>query len=129
MATISAEAKPNVLIVDDDVVLCEMLAAHLKSEYRVQCAHTCSEALTRMNARQADVVILDYDLPDGPGLSVVHKLRSCNPHLRVMLISGDPVRAKGDPNFQSAAVKVALSKPFTGERLRHAVENLLAASV
>ena len=82
MATVSAEAKPSVLIVDDDVVLCEMLSEHLKSEYRVQCAHTCGEALTRMNAQQADVVILDYARPDGPGLSVVHQLRSCNPRLR-----------------------------------------------
>ena len=84
MSNVSAKAKLNVLIVDDDVVLCELLSEHLKSEYQVQCAHTCEEALMRMSARQADVVVLDYDLPDGKGLSIVSKLRSCNPRLRTI---------------------------------------------
>lgn len=128
MSTVSAKAKPSVLIVDDDVVLCELLSAHLKNEYRVQCAHTCGEALMRMNERQADVVILDHDLPDGTGLSIVPKLRSCNPHLRAILISGDLDHAKRDPHFQSLEVKAALSKPFTGERLRYAVKDLLETS-
>ena len=128
MTALAMKPRLRVLVVDDDVVLCEMLCESLKSDYAVSPAHSCAEALVKMRQRPADLVILDYKLPDGTGLSLMLKLRSLSPRLRSILISGDLVEAKGDPNFQSAAVGGTLSKPFTGERLRYAIKDLLGSS-
>ena len=128
MTALAMNSRLRVLVVEDDAVLCEMLCENLESEYTVSPAHSCAEALAKMKQQPADVAILDYNLPDGTGLSLMPQLRSLRPHLRSILMSGNLSEATGDPNFQSAAVGGRLSKPFTCERLRYAIKELLGSS-
>jgi DNA-binding response OmpR family regulator len=64
---------PQVLIVEDDVGIATQLVRGLvRGGYRVEHVTTGQEALTRA---QADVVLLDLELPDGDGVAVCRKLR------------------------------------------------------
>jgi PAS domain S-box-containing protein len=63
---------PLVLICDDDVDLVVVLRATLEQRgYRVMTAHRGKEAMDRFDAVAADVMILDWVLPDMTGIKVL----------------------------------------------------------
>lgn len=65
---------PQVLLVDDDLAMCDLLGAYLEhARYRVIKAHDGRRALAL--APEADVLILDLMLPKLDGCEVVRLLR------------------------------------------------------
>ncbi len=83
----------NILIIDDDVVLCEMLLAGIE-----RMGHFSSYALTLEEGIRAarkgswDVIFLDVWLPDGNGLDALPAVRSipCSPEVIIFTGEGDP---------------------------------------
>ena len=62
----------RVLWVDDDYELTRDLAAYLAGEgYTVDCAHDLAEAGRCLAASAYDLVLVDLDLPDGSGFSLI----------------------------------------------------------
>lgn len=67
----------RVLVVDDNVDGCEMLAHLLRlQEYGVQIAHTGPEAIAITQSWRPDVVLLDIGLPGLDGYEVARRLRA-----------------------------------------------------
>jgi DNA-binding response OmpR family regulator len=68
----------TILIVDDDEDLRGALAEQLASgdEFRVIEAGTVAEGLAAARQTQADLILLDVDLPDGDGREAARTLRS-----------------------------------------------------
>ena len=86
----------RVVIVDDHRVLAELLTAALSSSGEVaviESVGTAADAIDRVGAVQPDVVILDYDLPDGDGVSVVASIKAACRTCRVLMLTSytDPV--------------------------------------
>lgn len=83
-----ADGQPvTVLVVDDEPVLAEMVSMALRYEgWNITTAGDGSSAIAAAR-RQPDVVVLDVMLPDMSGLDVLHKLRSENPGLPVLLLT------------------------------------------
>ena len=78
---------PTVLVVDDEQLIRWSLTERLSREgYRVIEAATASEALAR-SEDGVDLVLLDYRLPDGDGLSVLKKLKERDPDTLVILLT------------------------------------------
>jgi DNA-binding NtrC family response regulator len=76
-----------ILVVDDNRPLAENLAEALTGRgYRAAVCTSAAEALAHGN--EVGVAIVDYRLPDATGLDVAEQLRSRNPGLRFLLVSG-----------------------------------------
>ncbi|MGB3736548.1 MAG: response regulator transcription factor [Ilumatobacter sp.] len=86
----------RVVIVDDHRVLAELLTAALSMSDEVaviESVGTATEAIVRVGALQPDVVVLDYDLPDGDGVSAVASIKDACTTCRVLMLTSytDPV--------------------------------------
>jgi PAS domain S-box-containing protein len=77
---------PLVLICDDDVDLVVVLRATLEQRgYRVMTAHRGKEAMDRFDAVGADVMILDWVLPDMTGLKVLRHMNRKTPVPKIIV--------------------------------------------
>jgi len=70
---------PNILLIDDDIELCEMLTEYLESEsFAVTAVHDGKSGLSTARAtnnNNFDVIVLDVMLPEMDGFSVLRELR------------------------------------------------------
>ena len=67
----------RILLVDDNAELRSMLLKAMEKEgYKnVSAAGSCREAMTRLRLSGADFIILDINLPDGDGFSLMEEIR------------------------------------------------------
>lgn len=79
----------RLLLVDDDEVLCAVLAPALaRRGFEVFTAHhyaTALEAATRHAPRYA---VVDMKFPGGSGLALVQRLMALNPSMRILVLTG-----------------------------------------
>ena len=81
----------NILLIDDDVELCEMLAEYLESEsFVVSMVHDGRSGMAQAKAENYDAIILDVMLPEMDGFSVLKELRK---HISTPVLM---LTAKGD---------------------------------
>src|SRR5574343_1686323 len=112
----------SILIIDDEDVFSRNAARFLeKAGYSVQTALTGQEGLAAFAAVPADVVVLDFRLPDEDGLSLIRKLRALDSELPILMITGH-----GSIELAVEAMKVGasdlLTKPVSLAELRQRVE-------
>lgn len=70
------EFKGRVLVVDDEDVIRELEAEHLRSEgYEVHEAATATDALREAETFHPEVIVLDVVLPDGSGYDVCRQMK------------------------------------------------------
>lgn len=119
----------NVLIVDDERSIRSSLSALLKDAgHVVLAAESVDEALRRLEAWSADVVLCDLVMPGRGGLDLLQEVRSRWPRVQVIMMTGQPT-------FDSAGVAVRgrafdyLIKPISKERLLDVVAQAAAAKV
>ena len=69
-------AAATILVVDDDIDLCRMIAEYLGNhDFAIECCHNGSDAITRIQRQPPDLVILDLMLPGVDGLGVCREVR------------------------------------------------------
>ena len=103
--------RQTILIVDDDVSYMSMIMDWLKDTYRISMANSGMEAITWLAKNNADLILLDYEMPVTSGPKVLEMLRS-DPDTQntpVMFLTG-----KGD---KESVMKVLSLKP-TGYLLK-----------
>src|SRR5258707_14711748 len=72
----SEDAMPHLLIVDDDVDLCEVLTRYLEAEdFKVSSVHTGSEGARAGLEGSYKLIVLDVMLPDKKGFDVLRDIR------------------------------------------------------
>jgi DNA-binding NtrC family response regulator len=75
--------------VDDDVAFRHVMAGELKRlGHLVETASTGAEAIARSEAHEPEIVLLDLRLPGMDGLDVLKTLRSRNPGVEVIMLTG-----------------------------------------
>jgi EAL domain-containing protein (putative c-di-GMP-specific phosphodiesterase class I) len=81
----------NVLIVDDHELVARSFARLLRDEADLVVAGvatTVAEALAMARQLRPDVLLMDYQLPDGTGVSAATALRRDDPSVKVIILTG-----------------------------------------
>jgi len=82
----SATEKPLVVVVDDDINICQMLALTLQRKYTVRACHSGDEGIKAVN-RDVHVVILDIKMPGKDGFQVYQEIQPKFPDLPIIFFS------------------------------------------
>lgn len=107
----------SILLVDDSPETLELLSDCLSlSDCRVMKADTGNKALEMLKRNQVEIAIVDINLPDINGISVLDAIKQHDPTVAVVMITGYP-----EPNFVVNAMKKGASdfliKPFELDKL------------
>ncbi|MCL2790631.1 MAG: response regulator [Desulfobulbus sp.] len=81
---------PAVLVIDDEVHLCNSLAALLKTEgYRADIAHSGQEALWVLQRNTYAATLVDMDLPDISGNHIANHIAQEHPNTAIIILTGN----------------------------------------
>ncbi len=116
---------PIILVVDDELRMCESLEWLLKTkDYEVYTATCGQDGLALFDKTAFDLAVLDVHLPDMLGTELLEKVKTRNPHIPVIVMTGD-----ADLESALAALRCGaydyLRKPFEFEEFLKTVENAL----
>ncbi len=84
-------------------------------------AHNSNGALACLETDVIDLVLADWDLPGGDGLTFLQRLRESHADCVVIMITAEAERDRIVQAIQ-AGVNDYLVKPFTADRLREKLE-------
>lgn len=115
----------RLLLVEDDLQLAEALMSLLVSSgYAVDCVHDGEAATTLVAAEQFDLMILDLNLPELDGLSVLRTMRARDNRAAVMILT-----ARGAAEDRVRGLDLGaddyMTKPFDVRELEARVRSLL----
>lgn len=111
----------NVLIIDDEITFARNAAKFLeKAGHVVRTAATAAAGMQLFAEGAADVVVLDYRLPDEDGISIIRRLRVLDATVPILMITGH-----GTIELAVAAMKIGandlLVKPVSLASLRQRI--------
>lgn len=115
----------SVLVVDDEKEFIHTLMKRLRRR-GLECEGVLSgeEAISKICAREFDVVLLDMKLPDMDGNSTLVEIKTMRPDTRVIILTGHASVNEGVEGIKNGAVDY-LMKPVEFESL---FEKLLMAA-
>jgi two-component system phosphate regulon response regulator PhoB len=122
--------KPSILVVEDDLALCELLTWNLGAEgYDVRSTGDGEEALVMMREQAPDAVILDWMIEQVPGIEVCRQIRKDKETARIPILM---LTARGEEEDRIRGLKTGaddyVTKPFSPRELMARVEALLRRS-
>ena len=81
--------KKKVLIIDDDLDMCSLLSRFLiRNNYDVEVAYSGNDGISKFKATNFDIVICDFRLGDKNGKDVLIEMKSHNPQIIFIVITG-----------------------------------------
>ena len=87
--TTDADTLPNMLVVDDDVTFCKVLAAALaKRGFAVRTSHNVEDAYELACQEPPEFVVLDLNMPGDSGLTLVQRIKLLDSHTRIVILTG-----------------------------------------
>lgn len=116
--------KATILVVDDDPLVLAVLVEMLEGAgFTVIQAGSGDEALKILNAEpQIDLLISDHAMPNMTGAELIKRAKQTRPDLHAILATGYM-----DDTAQSGSGFRKLEKPFSQERLKQAITEILGA--
>lgn len=120
-------SQDSVLIVDDDVELCDLLQSYLSTHgWSVSTAQSGEAGLHSAQQGNPDLIILDVMLPDMDGFEVLRRLHQVHPY-RVLLLT-----ARGEEVDRIVGLEMGaddyLGKPFNPRELMARMKAILRRS-
>jgi len=125
--TCKVPRRKSVLVVDDHARVLAAVSQLIESlGYPALAATSGQEALAIFAERHVEVgcVLLDLTMPVMDGLETFHRLRAIDPAVRVVMSSGYTEQALRQ-RFSGDAPTIFLQKPYLGEDLRAALEDVM----
>jgi two-component system nitrogen regulation response regulator NtrX len=125
--------KPRILVVDDEAGIRDSMRTTLEyAGYEVLQAATGQEGLRLIEREAPDLVFLDIKMPGMDGLEVLQKLQHLVDGTPIVVISGHVDQGGASSTEATQAMKLGardfIEKPFTTDRIRVTVQNVLDTS-
>ena len=115
----------KVLLVEDDALAAELLVDFLEHErYSVEHADTASGAKALLKVYGYDLIVLDWELPDGTGVDILKTFRAAGGSCPVLMLTGKKSTADKEIGLDSGADDY-LTKPFEMRELSARLRALL----
>jgi hypothetical protein len=119
----------RVLLVEDDPVIERLMKLHLEraqTDFDVEVVVDLASAITAVGTGHWDVVLSDLTLPDGQGLDSLRKLRSMNPDVPIIVLTGEIGEetrlAWLDNGAQDSLVKDRVTSDGLERSIRYAIQ-------
>lgn len=109
------KSKIKALIIDDEIEICYLLSKLLRTHaIESVYAGTLSEARSILATYTPSIIFLDNHLPDGLGVEFITYIKSGNPLVKVVIITGHDANLSGA--FEEGASEI-IFKPFSSDRI------------
>ncbi|WP_400193368.1 7TM diverse intracellular signaling domain-containing protein [Hymenobacter sp. B81] len=122
----SEDARPLVLVVEDNPEMRDYLRSCLATDFRVLTAADGEQGLRRITAAVPDLVVSDLMMPGLDGLELCRRLRAdeCTSHIPVVLLTA---HAEQESRLQGLDLGADdyQTKPFRPDELRARIHNLI----
>jgi len=121
----SANKRATILLVDDESLVSGFFYQALTQRgHSVMMAHSGRDGLRWFSEHKdkIDLVLADVYMPDLSGLTMVEKIRSERPEIKVLFVSGHPHVL---PDWANEETYGLLTKPFTASTLVNRVDHCL----
>ncbi len=105
------EIKADILLVDDEEQFLKVLSQRLEGRgIKVDTSTSGEDAIKRVEGKDFDAIILDLAMPGMSGLETLKRIRSENPEVQIIMLTGHSSVEKGVEAIKAGAVDF-LEKP------------------
>ncbi len=120
------EAKPKVLLVDDDEASLRGFQRAFQQEYEIGVASSGEEAL-KLLARDSswDLALVDYSMDGMSGLELLHRMQGQYPGVARFVLTGHADLPEVAAASSSGLAVAVLMKPWEREHIAQAVKRAL----
>jgi len=123
--TAAAEARPSILVVEDDAAMRDLIAKVLEPlPANIIAARGAQQALDCLENQEVAVVITDLRMPEIDGLEVMRFAKKCDALTSVVVITGHATIESAVEALKGGAYDY-LRKPFEPDELRRMIERAL----
>jgi DNA-binding NtrC family response regulator len=124
--TLSKAEGLNVLVVDDELILCQSVEKILKRKgHKVDAVTSVADALKSLDAgNRYDLIVADLMMPQAGGVELLSAVQGSWPELPVLIITGFSSISSAVETTKLGAAGY-LPKPFTPEELENAVASVI----
>ena len=114
----------NILIVDDDKMLCEMLEDMLLQEAKIKVtsANNGLDAIKKINEKKFDLILTDLMMPGANGIEVLRTAKEVDEGIHVIIITGFASLETAMEAIRKGAYDY-ITKPFKLDEIKIVVQN------
>ena len=117
--------KQKILIVEDDLPLAEGLRINMEAAgFLAEAVYNIQDAFLQLETVQADLLLLDINLPDGSGLELLREVKETTPGIPVILLTANDTDLDIVDGLERGADDY-ITKPFSLSVLRARVNTQL----
>ncbi|MFP4321419.1 MAG: response regulator [Anaerolineales bacterium] len=116
----------RILLVEDDLPVQRMYHNALAEEYDVLSVESSREAIAAVDEFQPDLIVLDLNLPDAPGATVIEYVQATGAAAKIIVLTGFVQNRR--PNLPDAVVEM-LHKPVTTSTLLRVIRAALSSQI
>jgi DNA-binding NtrC family response regulator len=118
----SEEIKANILLVDDEEEFLKVLSQRLEGRgMKVDTSTTGEAAIEKAKAKGFDAIVLDLAMPGVDGIETLKRIKSENPDLQIIMLTGHASVDKGVEAIKEGAVDF-MEKPVDLNKLLKKIE-------
>ncbi|MBI4677187.1 MAG: response regulator [Elusimicrobia bacterium] len=115
------EMRPEVLVLDDEAIVCDRLKAALeKAGFAVETYTESARVVKRLEEKKFHVVVTDLKMKEWDGIEVLKLIKTRSPETKVIMITGFATAEKAKEALALGAHDF-IAKPFKLSRLRDIV--------